>query len=144
MQKLTTGPIRNLILAVLLLVGVVDIAALLYMSAFLGLLRTPLQALPPLYWVVLFIPVMVGFLCTTFIVSDSSRRSIVSSGNIPQYLVFRPLHRAIFGGVLSLILAFMNNLTKPQWGGSTALYLLAACISLIVVYAMYKQSQFLK
>ena len=143
MQKLTTGPIRILILVVLLLVALLDIAALIYMSAFLGLLRTPLQALPPLYWVLLFIPVMVGFVCTMFIVSDSSRRNIITSSNIPQY---RSLHRAIFGlvGVISLISAFMNNLTKPQWGGTTALHLLAACISLIVVYAMYKQSQFLK
>ena len=145
MQQRTTRPIRILILALLLLVALLDIAVLVYMSSFLGLMRTPLQALPPLYWVLLLIPVMVAVVCALIIAADTSRGSAASNSNIP-YLAFGHLHLILtlgFSG-FSFLMAFVNNLTQPQWGGITAIFLTAACIKLIVGYGLYKQSQVLK
>ena len=146
MQKLTTRPIWILILSALLFVVLADIAALMYMSAFLGLLRTPLQALPPLYWMLLFILVIVALVCAMMTVHGSRTRNVLSSSDTPKYLVFGPLHLGVTVGLsgLSFLIAFVINLTQPKWGATTALFLTVACIKLTVGYGFYKASQVLK
>ena len=141
MQNLTTKQIRILIIVVLL----ADLAAVFYMNIVLGLSFVPLQALPPLYWMLLFIPLIVVFMSTAVTSSAPSKRTIVSIST-RFYVDVTTLY---LGGALTLagvffLMAFVNNLAQPGWGGNTAIFIFSGCMQLVLGYAFYRGSRVLK
>ncbi len=126
----------GILLDVLLLCA---LAAALYMNFTLGLASTPLQELPPLFLILLFLPLISILIVNVFGSSTSAAKTHTEITYARRSLV------AWLGiGGVSIIWAFVNNLTHPQWGGNTAIFFAAGCINLLGAYAFYRRVRVLK
>jgi len=133
-QKPPTRPVRTLIVVLLL----ADLAAIIYMNIVLGFPSIPLQAFPPYYWILLAIGPLVLFMAILVWGSAAPTGSAVRNKD--------RLHPGIILTMAGacLLIAFVNNLTQPRWGGNTAVFLWLGCIWLLVGYAEYRRSRLLK
>jgi len=104
----------------------------LCMYIFDGLGPTPLQSLPLLFWVFLFsVPVLQWLSVLVWNTTPLGRDTANTTS----------LGLVLFPGCLGLVMAFLNNLLEPQWGGNAAIFLAAGCTSLANAYLVYRRSR---
>jgi hypothetical protein len=136
-------PVRIALLVLL----VADLALIVYMAFASGLARTPIQALPPLYWVLLVMfPVLLlfGTLMPGSKTSETNRRSTFgdTKSDILSQLVLAIF--ATFSGCVFLLFGFASILNLPESGGTAALMLAVGCAAFIRAFVFYQRYQSLR
>ena len=106
-----------------------------YMYVVDGLVQVRLQSLPPLFFVLLFsVPVLQLVAALVWDTTPLDRVGGTSSSYV----------RWLVGGCMALLLAFLNNLVTPHWGGTTVVFLAVGCTYLVAAYSIYRRSRVLK
>jgi hypothetical protein len=129
MRELLT-PKRTFVLVLALFFA--DLIAVEYMLVVNGLGLVPLDALPLLYWVLLFLlpaVLLAGVLKWKVQPLQARYRT---QAQITLVLL-------LFAGGASLFMALLNNSTLPKSGGSTAFNISMACVYFVVAFANFKR-----
>ncbi len=130
MQKLPKPEV--LLLSVLV---ISDLAALLYMNFIGGLAYVPLDSLPLVYWVLLFLLPAIPLthaLVRTLPPMETGTASRMSLGI------------TLLTGGLQFFMGSFNGLVQPTWGGTTALFFAVGCLSFASAYIVYRRSRVLR
>lgn len=122
-------PKRALVLSLLL--GY--LAIFVYMHFILGFAHVSLQALPMLYWMLLFLLPISLLISVLFRGSTSLERGITSNNARGSFGL------TLLSAGLMLLMGFSNNLIQPAWGGNTVLFVSTGCICLVAAYAIYRR-----
>jgi hypothetical protein len=104
-----------------------------------GLAHTPLEALSPSYWVILFAFPALYLIIVLFPSPETFEtfiRSMVKDGKINF-----ALHT--LGGSLLLLNAFFNNVQHPDWGGLNAFLFVLSSTWLVSTFVLYRRNRLL-
>jgi len=109
-----------------------------------GLAQTPIQELPLLYWVLLFLPALLFLLAILFSRPAAFPSSIISPfGNVKHGFAWGAIF-SVLNGFLLLLVGIGGLLVYPEWGGIGATLTALGCMSLVAAYAQYRRHQSLE
>jgi hypothetical protein len=123
---------------------VADFALILYMATVGGLAHTPLQALPPIYWVLLLAYPALGLIMVFYPQPSPFEMNIKGIfGDAKSSAVAQTLIAVINSGGL-LFLGYVSTRALPEWGGLSAFLIAGGATALVRAYAYYRRYQLLK
>ncbi|HUP28493.1 MAG TPA: hypothetical protein VM409_08670 [Chloroflexia bacterium] len=132
-------PARRAIGIIFVLALITDLAATFYMYVTLGLADTPVESLPPLFWVLLLIALVIMLAITNLPIAVPAERE-AHRGAIPPFF----LGAWLFFAGFNFFMAYLSNLLHPHSGGNTTLQLFSGCIFGLVAYAGYRRIRAVK
>jgi hypothetical protein len=110
-------------------------SGVLYVAMATSVLATPLQALPTAFWLLL----LLGW--ALVLAPDWPLGSRFPTEQNPSDLgsLTRKLRSHIFSSLLFLVMAFLNNLWQPRWGGNTAVFASVGLLNVWLAFVTYRR-----